>query len=550
MPTLSFLEKGIIGEIAPRWFWPILAAILVSSSVLRLWDLTADPFRLHLGGVEVDEGFWIHNARLAALNIPLQDDLVHAEAAGPLASRLIRLSFEWGGVNFATARLPCAISGIGLVIIMTLFAYTAWGKYHALVAAYLAGFADVLVIYSRLAVVEGLVTVTLGIALMLLVHPTKRFHALAGTAASVALMTKITSVYYFPGLLAVVWIMESGRARWIALSRFILGFVFPTVWIGADWFANLEQNLVMIKAAADYFEGYDSIRARLTTVIFNKFFGMASSAVLLAMTALMLMEWKRLTPSNRALLLYIVIFLLCFLPSPDHAARRCIPLAVPLILIAVPRLLGSQEKPSLYKIVAAALSYMIIGLAILRGYLMTRGITTDQLVNSIYCLSLAVCVGCLLLAGLNSGFADRNRRRILVMSAIVFALPAIVGFATRTHSLYETSRSIAQYVGRGTFVVGSLAHTLSLEGEFYPVFYHPRARGLSAVNSHFDLSKIGYQLFSAKGPNWAPLGLGFDTQPERLAVYGLFPESDNEFKWQVELYRLRSTNAGFADTTQ
>jgi predicted membrane-bound mannosyltransferase len=157
-PSNLATQTGAKNSETPRWFWPVLAVIVLASCLLRFWDLSADPFPFHLGGVEVDEGYWIHNARLAALGFPQNDDLVHAEAAGPLASRLIQLCFEVGGVHFVTARLPSFVTGLGLVLVVGWFAYTAWGWRHGLIATFFVGFADILVTYSRLAVVESQMT--------------------------------------------------------------------------------------------------------------------------------------------------------------------------------------------------------------------------------------------------------------------------------------------------------------------------------------------------------------------------------------------------------
>jgi len=118
----------------------------------------------------------------------------------------------------------------------------------------------------------------------------------------------------------------------------------------------------------------------------------------------------------------------------------------------------------------------------------------------------------------------------------------ILGLAFATHSLYNTSKDYNALVGRGVFVAGPMAHTLSLESEYYPILYGPRLRGLSVINQQFDARLISYQIIIPGIANWAPLGLGLDSNPELVAVHEIFPRPTGIKYWRLELYRLRASS--------
>jgi hypothetical protein len=124
--------------------------------------------------------------------------------------------------------------------------------------------------------------------------------------------------------------------------------------------------------------------------------------------------------------------------------------------------------------------------------------------------------------------------------AVVYVLPTIIGHTISARTLFETAQDLAKYVGRGELVTGPMAHTLSMEGEYYPLFYAPDYPGLSTLNRDCDLSSIRYQIYAPSvSLRWGPLGLGIDPKPEHLVSYELFYNR----KWKVDLYRLHTSRS-------
>jgi 4-amino-4-deoxy-L-arabinose transferase-like glycosyltransferase len=539
-------EQAIVGlqvgrtrtERAPIWFWFTLVAVFFAGTAIRVWDLRSDPFPIHLGGVEFDEGFWVHNARLAALGMPLRDDLVHAESAGPLASRLIRLSFEIGGVSFVTARLPSALAGLGLVLAVTWFAFTAWGWRHALVVAYAVSFADVAVTYSRLAVVESQMTFFLVIALMLLIHPWSRCSFVAGVAASLALLSKVTSLYFFPGFFLVIWLVETGRARWNSMARFFLGFFLPTLgWFICEWYPHAEQYTAMLKAAAQFFQGYAAWRAQLTTVLLNSFFGLASTALLLPLVAGTVADsrWHR-DKVVQACVLFCLSFMLLFVPSTDHSARRCIPLFIRMLLIAARPLLEMRLRLSRVGRWSVGAAWALVTLAVWKGRLVTMWPTEEGRML----ITLLFSSGSVLYLLISFGsFAKPWSRAVsLAFAAGLFAFPSLFCLARSTNTAYQAARDLAARIPPGAIITGPMVHTLALEGQYYPLFYSVSIPGLSAINRDYDLRSVAFQIVAPGIADWAPLGLGIDQEPQYVTSYDRFSTAGYRKKWRLDLYRL------------
>lgn len=530
---------------SPR-FWVLLGLVLALAALVRFWNLSADPSPFNGVGPVVDEGFWTHEARLAALGIPHQDDLVHAKAAGPLSYAFFRASFALGGVSYTTARLPSAVAGLLLVGVVAWFAFTVWGPRQALTAAALMALADAAVIFSRLGLVEMPMTLFLSLALVLLIHPHYRMPLLAGLFAALAFLVKITSAYYFPGLL-VAFCLSAPRKVWVsALIRFGLGFVpVPLVWLSLFWLPHAEQYLAMLKAASESLHrplvGMTGLKVVVHAALFNHFMGQPSIALLVPVVLYLAADWTvwRSKTPVRALLAYAGTFWGIFTFSGDPVARRCIPLVTPFVLLTCWALAKDQPSRNWLRSIVVLMGAGCASRAAWKGSIARSfGVDTTGHLLAFIALGLAMVALMLLL----HGHLEKSsvRRWVLRGWALVFVLPAFAGLFKPTFTLRDAARALANTAGSG-FVTGIYAHSFALEGHFYPVYYAPNLRGLELLNKNFDWTRVTFQLWQQSQTEMSDerrLGLGIAKSVEKLMTYKILPYLFGDWRYILELYRL------------
>lgn len=535
-------------------FWLLLALILTLAAIVRFWNLSADPMPFNAVATWVDEGYWTHEARLETLGIPHRDDLVHSKAAGPLSYALFRASFALGGVSYTTARLPSALAGLLLVGVVAWFAFTVWGPRHALAAAFMMALADVAVIFSRLGLVEMPMTLFLSLALLLQIHPHQRSPLLAGFFAALAFLVKLTSLYYFPGLVTALC-LSAPRKDWVpAMIRFGAGFVpVPLFWLTLAWLPHAEQYWAMVQAAAESCHrplvGLTSLKLTAHAALFNHFLGQPSIALLVPV-AVYVGTNRIVWQSNavvRALLAWGGIFWVLFIFSGDLLAfRRCVPCVTPLVLVACWALLEHQPSRNWVRSAVVLMGALCVSRTAYRSSL-AQAFGADAVGHwlAFGMLGLMLMGLVLLLCGRIEGV--RARAWILRGWALVFALPALATLFQPTFTLRDTARHLAKKAGMD-YVIGFLPHSLALEGTFYPVFYTPGRRGLEKLNKNFDFSKITYQVLVKRqhedqSAEYKP-GLGVTERVELLATYEVLPRVNGAPRHTLELYRWHQVPTG------
>jgi 4-amino-4-deoxy-L-arabinose transferase-like glycosyltransferase len=184
----------------------LVAGVLLAALLLRIVNLDADPSVLISRDVITDEGWWVHNARNAVLYGQWQiDDNNLGLYSASLYNVLMYCSFEVFGVSYASMRMLSALAGWLTVVLVFLLVRREVSARAALFASVLLGFSNLHIIYSRTGFVESTMVFFLAVALSFwTLRHRPVFAMLSGIAFALMLITKITAIYFLPGLILVI----------------------------------------------------------------------------------------------------------------------------------------------------------------------------------------------------------------------------------------------------------------------------------------------------------------------------------------------------------
>src|SRR5215471_9745470 len=211
----------------------VLVLILAAALLLRFIHLDADPPALISRDFITDEGWWAHNARNAFFYGHWRiDDHNAGLYSGFLYNAFVLGTFRLLGASLLAVRLSPALAGWLTLLVLFLLVRREAGTRAALLATTLLGFSNLHIMYSRTGFAESVVVLFL--ALSLWFWFLKDRHTLFGVAAGVCfvlmVMTKMTAVYFLPG---VCFIAITGAIRRSISRRQALLFLSGVVSAGA-----------------------------------------------------------------------------------------------------------------------------------------------------------------------------------------------------------------------------------------------------------------------------------------------------------------------------
>lgn len=204
-----------------------VCAIMAAALLLRVINLDADPSALISRDVITDEGWWAHNARNAVLYGQWRiDDYNPGIYSAYLYNALLYFIFETFGISCASMRLLSALTGWLTVVLVFLLVRREFSVRAAIFASALLGFSNLNIIYSRTGFAES--TMVFFLALALWLWSLRRIHGLfalmSGIAFALTLLTKITAIYYLPGLALLIVVASIRRSiRWREAQSFLAG---------------------------------------------------------------------------------------------------------------------------------------------------------------------------------------------------------------------------------------------------------------------------------------------------------------------------------------
>jgi 4-amino-4-deoxy-L-arabinose transferase-like glycosyltransferase len=177
--------------------------VLALAFLLRTINLDADPSALLSRDFITDEGWWAHNARNAFFYGQWRiDDYNLGLYSASLYNALVYFAFKLFGISFTTMRMVSAFGGWLTVILVFVLVRHEINTRAALFASTLLGLSNLHIVYSRTGFTESLMVLFL--TLMLCSWSFRRMHYIfafiAGASLSLMVMTKITAIYFVPGL--------------------------------------------------------------------------------------------------------------------------------------------------------------------------------------------------------------------------------------------------------------------------------------------------------------------------------------------------------------
>ncbi len=194
---------------------------------LRFYNLSADPPFLQDGDFMIDEGGWVHNAR----NQLLFDNWTKTDHdfpyfAAPGYVHLVLLAFKIGGLSLISARGISAMAGVLTVLVLFLFVKRESSKKEAMLTVIFLGLNYFHVLYSRVALVESLLTLTLILTIYLwrLGKTKTLFSFLAGLVFATLFVIKLSAFYFLPiFILLLLFEMLRKEFRWTHFLLFGIG---------------------------------------------------------------------------------------------------------------------------------------------------------------------------------------------------------------------------------------------------------------------------------------------------------------------------------------
>lgn len=186
----------------------VVCGILAVALLLRVINLDADPSALISRDFITDEGWWAHNARNAFFYGQWRiDEYNQGLYSAYFYTILLYFTFKLFGITLTTLRVLSALGGWLTVVLISLLVRREISARAALFATVLLGFSNLHIIYSRTGFTES--TMMFFVALALWLWSMRRKHYLFASASGVAfaltVLTKVTAIYFLPGLaLAIV----------------------------------------------------------------------------------------------------------------------------------------------------------------------------------------------------------------------------------------------------------------------------------------------------------------------------------------------------------
>jgi 4-amino-4-deoxy-L-arabinose transferase-like glycosyltransferase len=271
--------------------------ILAAALLLRVINLDADPSALISRDFITDEGWWAHNARNAFFYGQWRiDEYNQGLYSAYLYTLLLYFTFKLFGITLTTVRILSAFGGWLTVVVLFLLIRREISERASLFASVLLGFSNLHIIYSRVGFVESTMVFFMACAFWLWSMRAKHylFASLSGVAFTLTILTKITALYFLPGLALVTLALSiRGAVRPRQAVLFLGGgglvaaayAIFLVVPNFDDW---LQLNLALGKGA-EWPTGFSGRIQSILKLLGATFYGQAPLMTALSLVSLCLL---------------------------------------------------------------------------------------------------------------------------------------------------------------------------------------------------------------------------------------------------------------------
>jgi len=205
-------------------------ALVALAIGLRLIALRSDPYpRLDWSaGLLTDEGFYIHNARNAALFGREVTDQFNNMLLSPILHLAQVWVFRWFGVGALQARLISVLCSLGAMALLWGAMRPLFGAVAAWVAAGLLGLDHTNLLYSRMALMDPPAAFGATAAFACFVHACLSYRAnparghvlfgLAGLILGATILNRSLCVYMLPAPIVALWVLRATRLPLAAVT--------------------------------------------------------------------------------------------------------------------------------------------------------------------------------------------------------------------------------------------------------------------------------------------------------------------------------------------
>jgi len=271
--------------------------ILAAALLVRVIHLDADPSALLSRDFITDEGWWAHNARNAILYGEWKNDEFNQGLySAYLYNVLLYLTIKLLGVSFTSIRLVPALAGWLSVVLVFLTVRREINSRAAIFASALLGFSNLHIIYSRIGFAES--TIVFFLALMLWLWSLRRTHygfaLLSGAAFGLMLVTKVTAVYFVPGLILLIAVeairrtIKMNHAMMFFLGSVVVGAGYAILFVLPNFREWLSVN-VANGAGTEWSSGPLTLVYSTLKLLGSSFFAKAPVVTALSLLALCLL---------------------------------------------------------------------------------------------------------------------------------------------------------------------------------------------------------------------------------------------------------------------
>lgn len=218
----------------------IVILLLIIFSLFRFLVLGSDPPAQFSLGFISDEGWWVHNARNAALfGEWIKDEFNQGVIISPLFSLITYISFSILGCSYVSARLVSGLAGIGVILLVFFWQKSERNKSTLLVkitSTVFIGLQFFFLTFNRVALVDSLLVLFLFSSVFVWDKWDKNSNLtgiISGLLLFGAMLVKPFAVFmYF--LFILLWLWEYKKGLFVG-KRVILFIITTIISIGI-WF--------------------------------------------------------------------------------------------------------------------------------------------------------------------------------------------------------------------------------------------------------------------------------------------------------------------------
>lgn len=574
--TVPFVQKIFGKKYCIIWVMFLLFAF-------QLVNLSGDPSPLKRFGDVGDEGYWVHNARSKILfDEILPDELNQAYIGSPLFTVAEYYSFKIFGVHYFSARIISLISFWAIICLVYYVIKISFTWRLAILSVLMIGFMHEALMYAKWGTPIFMEMMFLLLTILCIevgARKNKRYvFFLAGISYSLALMSKISAIYFIVSL-ALILLGElyiRRRINYKHLLIFGLGSITILLPVYYFFYHPNAHEVMFFMNTIGQMNGIAFSLASITTsvkhnfpnILISDFFIYPSIVVLVFLSLLLIIDvcikiikkgftvtLKELAAIEYYSICWLVGGIAMLMVTSEPSDRRFIMFIVPLIILSISYISNNTYRltslPHNTRVDSRLSTLLCIFAGSIFSFYLIRSINALYLnwlkfIPSNLYLSSWKIVTILFAFIIAYTLIVSNNKRIALYVLLIYYFSInmvmnLIWYSTDTHSLLNASQDINDISTENKqLLTGWLSHYIALENTTLPIWYLKSKNNDSAINDKyrtlFDKNKfilIDGIVFNAE--------LAPHIEPTYL-VKSDFVDNNSHFVKQIKISRLPFTN--------